>query len=272
MIRYHRTEVTLRQTFVQLLDRLARIGRQNGRARQVFWALRGITFTAYPGDVVALIGRNGSGKTTLLKALAGICGADRGQVSVRGTVACLMSFGVGFNPSLSGRENVFLNGSILGLSQRDIKERLDQIIEFAELGDFIDAPVRTYSAGMKGRLGFSIAVVVWSSAVRLGPVIDGSDTERRSLIEHIDAGGNFLWRRGHARILLDAVRQAVMKSVSARHPSWARLSRVERGERLDAALGLTPQQRQALFGERKKWKEKPFVAAISELERIRSSV
>ncbi len=121
-------------------------------------------------------------------------------------------------------------------------------------------------------LGFSIAVVVWSSAVRLGPVIDGSDTERRSLIEHIDAGGNFLWRRGHARILLDAVRQAVMKSVSARHPSWARLSRVERGERLDAALGLTHQQRQALFGERKKWKEKPFVAAISELERIRSSV
>ncbi len=180
LIRYHRTEVTLRQTFVQLLDRLARIGRQNGRARQVFWALRGITFTAYPGDVVALIGRNGSGKTTLLKALAGICGADRGQVSVRGTVACLMSFGVGFNPSLSGRENVFLNGSILGLSQRDIKERLDQIIEFAELGDFIDAPVRTYSAGMKGRLGFSIAVNVNPDVLLLDEVLSVGDAGFRA--------------------------------------------------------------------------------------------
>ena len=180
LIRYHRSEVTLRETFVRLLDRFARHGGRDGRWSQQFWALRGINFAAYPGDVVGIVGPNGSGKTTLLKALAGILGADRGRVEVRGKVGCLMSFGVGFKPNLSGRENVFVNASILGLSQREVAERLDKIVEFSELGDFIDAPVRTYSAGMKGRLGFSIAVHIDPDVLLLDEVLTVGDAAFRA--------------------------------------------------------------------------------------------
>lgn len=175
LIRYHRTEVTLRETFVRMLGRFSRNGGENGRWSQKFWALRGINLAVYPGEVVGLIGRNGSGKTTLLKALAGILGADRGRVEVRGKVGCLMSFGVGFKPNLSGRENVFINGLILGLRRREVAERLDKIIEFSELGDFIDAPVRTYSAGMRGRLGFSIAIHIDPDVLLLDEVLTVGD-------------------------------------------------------------------------------------------------
>ena len=175
LIRYHRREVTMRETFVRLLDSV-RPGREgNGRWRAAFWALRDIDFTAYPGEVVGLIGPNGAGKTTLLKTLAGIVGADAGRLVVRGTVGCLLSFGVGFNANLSGRENIYLNGSILGLSRRKIDERLAEIIAFSELGDFIDAPVRTYSAGMKGRLGFSIAVHIDPDVLLLDEVLTVGD-------------------------------------------------------------------------------------------------
>lgn len=181
LIRYHRSEVTMRETFVRLLDLFSRNGKEKSdRWRQEFWALRGINLTVYPGDVVALVGRNGSGKTTLLKALAGICAADRGRVTVRGKVGCLLSFGVGFNGNLSGRENIFLNGSILGLRQREIASRLDGIIDFSELGNFIDAPVRTYSAGMKGRLGFAIAVNIDPDVLLLDEVLTVGDAAFRA--------------------------------------------------------------------------------------------
>ena len=175
LIRYHRAEVTLRETFVRMLDRFRHTGDQNGRWSKMFWALQDINFNAYPGDIVGIIGRNGSGKTTLLRALAGILEADQGRVEVRGKIGCLMSFGVGFRPNLSGRENVFVNGSILGLSQREVAQRLDDIIEFSELGTFIDAPVRTYSAGMKGRLGFSIAVHIDPDVLLLDEVLTVGD-------------------------------------------------------------------------------------------------
>jgi len=180
LIRYHRAEVTLRETFVRLLDRLSRNGRGDGRWSQKFWALRGINLTVRPGEVVGLVGCNGSGKTTLLKTLAGILGPDRGQVMVRGMVGCLLSFGVGFKQNLSGRENIFINGSILGLPQREVARRLDKIIEFSELGDFIDAPVRTYSAGMKGRLGFSIAINIEPDVLLLDEVLSVGDAAFRA--------------------------------------------------------------------------------------------
>jgi ABC-type polysaccharide/polyol phosphate transport system ATPase subunit len=179
-IRYHRSDVTLRETFVRLIDRF-RPGRRLEASRETeFWALRGISLTAHAGEVIGLIGRNGSGKTTLLKTLAGICGTDRGLVQVRGSVGCLMSFGVGFKPNLSGRENVYLNGSILGLNRREIDERIGEIIAFSELGDFIDAPVRTYSAGMKGRLGFSIAVHIDPDVLLLDEVLSVGDAAFRA--------------------------------------------------------------------------------------------
>lgn len=175
LIRYHRAEVTLRETFVRLLDRFRRSGDRDGRWSKMFWALRNINIAAYPGEIVGIIGRNGSGKTTLLRALTGILEADEGRVVVRGKVGCLMSFGVGFRPNLSGRENVFINGSILGMKQREVAGRLNDIIDFSELGNFIDAPVRAYSAGMKGRLGFSIAVHIDPDVLLLDEVLTVGD-------------------------------------------------------------------------------------------------
>jgi len=180
LIRYHRSEVTLRETFVRQLDRFRRNGGADGRWSQVFWALQGINLSVRPGEVLGIVGRNGSGKSTLLRALAGILGADRGRVTVRGKIGCLMSFGVGFRTNLSGRENIFINASILGLRQSEVAERLDSIIEFSELGDFIDAPVRTYSAGMKGRLGFSIAVNLDPDVLLLDEILTVGDASFRA--------------------------------------------------------------------------------------------
>lgn len=178
LIRYHRAEVTLRETFVRFIDQFRKNGDERWSKR--FWALRGVSLKAYPGDVIGIVGRNGSGKSTILRALAGILGPDRGRVQVRGKVGCLMSFGVGFRPNLSGRENAYINGSILGLSQRDVASRIDQIIEFSELQSFIDAPVRTYSAGMKGRLGFSIAIHIDPDVLLLDEVLSVGDADFRA--------------------------------------------------------------------------------------------
>jgi lipopolysaccharide transport system ATP-binding protein len=189
LIRYYRREVTLRETLVHVFDWPRGRGRGNGRWREAFWALRGINLAVHPGETIGIIGPNGSGKTTLLKTLAGILGADRGRVTVRGRVGCLLSFGVGFNAALSGRENVYLNGSILGMSRKMIDERFDRIVEMSELRDFINAPVRTYSAGMRGRLGFSIAVHIDPDVLMLDEVLGVGDAAFRAkagtILEHL---------------------------------------------------------------------------------------
>jgi len=173
VIRYHRADVTLRETLFRQFDRV--IGRGEPRDSDVFWSLRGVSLTVRPGEVIGVIARNGSGKTTLLKTFAGIIAPDRGEVRVRGKAVCLLSFGAGFNANLSGRENIFLNGTLLGLRRQVLKERMDEIIEFSELGDFIHAPVRTYSTGMRSRLGFAIAVHVDPDVLILDEVLRAGD-------------------------------------------------------------------------------------------------
>src|SRR6266852_3311577 len=120
-------------------------------------ALRDVSFHVDPGSAIGLVGRNGSGKTTLLRLLSGIIKPSSGNVDVGGRVGSLLELGAGFHPDLTGRENVFLNGSIHGLGRAAIREKLDEIVAFAGLEDFIDLPVRTYSSGMYMRLGFAIA-------------------------------------------------------------------------------------------------------------------
>jgi len=180
LIRHHRREVTLRETFVGLLDRARLRNGEHWRRSEEFWALQGVNLRVQPGEVVGIVGPNGSGKTTLLKTLAGILWPDRGRVAVRGKVGCLLSFGVGFNTTLSGRENVYLNGSLLGLSQKMIDQRFDRIVEMSELGEFINAPVRTYSAGMKARLGFSVAVHIDPDVLMLDEVLGVGDAAFRA--------------------------------------------------------------------------------------------
>ena len=129
-------------------------------ARQLFWALKDVSFSVASGSALGIIGENGAGKSTLLQLLAGILRPTAGALDVRGRVGALMELGAGFTPEFTGRENLRMAGAILGLPDRDLRRRLPEIIEFAELGEFIDLPVRTYSSGMYVRLAFSLATSV----------------------------------------------------------------------------------------------------------------
>jgi len=123
-----------------------------------FWALDDVSFEVRKGETLGIIGPNGAGKTTILKLIAGILYPDRGRVEVDGKVGSLIEIGAGFHPNLTGRENIYVNGAILGMSKKEIDRKINDIIEFADIGDFINSPVKYYSAGMYVRLGFSIAV------------------------------------------------------------------------------------------------------------------
>jgi ABC-type polysaccharide/polyol phosphate transport system ATPase subunit len=130
------------------------------KADETFEALKGVSFDVAKGRTYGIIGRNGSGKSTMLKCVAGITRPTRGTVTVNGRISALIELGAGFHPEISGRENVFINGIMLGLSKKEITKRFDEIVRFAELEDFIDAPVKTYSSGMYMRLGFAVAIHV----------------------------------------------------------------------------------------------------------------
>lgn len=134
---------------------------QGRRSRyEEFWALKGVSFEIPHGSTFGIIGSNGSGKSTLLKCLAGILSPDKGKITSDGRVVALLELGAGFHPDLSGRENIYLNGAILGMTNSEITSRLDDIVEFSGLGQFIDTPVKNYSSGMTVRLGFAVATSV----------------------------------------------------------------------------------------------------------------
>jgi ABC-type polysaccharide/polyol phosphate transport system ATPase subunit len=130
------------------------------RPSEVLAALTDVSFAVPKGSTFGVIGRNGSGKSTALKVVAGITKPTSGAVRVQGRISALIELGAGFHPEISGRENIFINGIMLGLSKREIQRRFDEIVEFAELREFIDAPVKTYSSGMYMRLGFAVAIHV----------------------------------------------------------------------------------------------------------------
>jgi ABC-type polysaccharide/polyol phosphate transport system ATPase subunit len=142
-------------------DRLKELGTFGRRSfHRDFWALRDLTFSIHRGEVFCVVGENGSGKSTALQLIAGIMQPTAGRVSVTGRVSALLELGAGFNQEFSGRDNVYLNGAILGLSKREIDRRWRDIEDFAEIGEFIDQPVKTYSSGMVVRLAFAVAVHV----------------------------------------------------------------------------------------------------------------
>lgn len=155
-------------------DWLARIGRNH---KERFWALDGVTFTVDRGETLGVIGANGSGKTTLLRVLAGIYKPHRGSLRVDGKVATLLTTTAGFQPDLTGLENIYLNGVLTGLHKKEIDEVAPAVVEFAGLGDFIDQPVRTYSSGMYARLGFALAMHTDGDVLLVDEVLGAGDSE-----------------------------------------------------------------------------------------------
>jgi len=148
---------SIRQESERLWTRLREGSWTRRRNREAFWALRDVSFDVRPGEAIGIIGRNGAGKSTLLKILSRITKQTAGTVTLRGRVASLLEVGTGFHPDLSGRENVFLNGAILGMNKAEIRRKFDEIVAFAEVEPFIDTPVKRYSSGMYVRLAFAVA-------------------------------------------------------------------------------------------------------------------
>jgi ABC-2 type transport system ATP-binding protein len=144
---------------------------------QEFWALKDVSFELNKGERLGILGFNGAGKSTLLKVIAGVLKATEGSVSVKGKIVPLLELGAGFDSQYTGAENIFLYGAILGYSKDFIKEKYNEIVEFSELGEFINVPVKNYSSGMKARLGFSIATVVEPEILILDEVLSVGDAK-----------------------------------------------------------------------------------------------
>ncbi|MBI5305255.1 MAG: ABC transporter ATP-binding protein [Chloroflexi bacterium] len=183
-----------------------------------FLALREVTLDARRGEMIGIIGRNGAGKSTLLKVIARVLRPTTGRVRIAGAVAPLLEFGAGFHPELTGRENVFLNGALLGFSRAQMREKFDRIVDFAELWEFIDAPLRTFSSGMVARLGFAVATDVEPEILILDEVLSVGDAEfQRKSFERI-----LSFRAAGATILfvshnLDAVKSLCERAIWLEH-------------------------------------------------------
>jgi lipopolysaccharide transport system ATP-binding protein len=183
-----------------------------------FWALRDVNFSIYSGEAVGIIGENGSGKSTSLKLISKILEPTTGSVSVRGKVSALLELGTGFHPDLTGRENIYLNGSLLGLSRKEMASRYDSIVDFSELGEFIDTPIKHYSSGMVMRLGFAVAINVDPNILLTDEVLAvGDEAFQRKCLEYIAE----LRRRGVTIVFvshaLDAVRGLCKRAIWLDH-------------------------------------------------------
>lgn len=153
----------------------------NGELRpDEFWAVKEVSFEVKRGECLGLIGRNGAGKTTLLRMLNGLIKPDQGRIEMHGRVGALIALGAGFNPILTGRENIYVNASVLGLTKKEIEEKIDEIVDFAEISEFIDMPVQSYSSGMQVRLGFSVAAALEPDILLLDEVLAVGDATFRS--------------------------------------------------------------------------------------------
>ncbi|MGA2819775.1 MAG: ABC transporter ATP-binding protein [Anaerolineales bacterium] len=184
-------------------------GRVNHRQ---FLALNGVDLEVERGEIFGVIGRNGAGKSTLLKVISRVIRASDGRVVVRGRVAPLLELGAGFHPELTGRENVFLNGTLLGHSRREVQQKFDAILEFADLGGFIEAPLRTYSTGMVGRLGFAVATAWMPDILLLDEILTvGDEAFQAKCLERIRA-----FRNSQATVVMVSHSAATIRSMCRR--------------------------------------------------------
>lgn len=181
---------TFKEYMIRLLKRQIQM--------RTFWAINGVSLEIFRGEVFGVVGNNGAGKSTLLKVVARVLRPTKGRVVVRGRVAPLLELGAGFHPELTGKENIFLNGALLGFSHHETMDKYDQIIDFSELGEFINAPIRTYSTGMYARLGFSVATASEPDVLIVDEILGvGDETFRKKCQARIET-----FRQRGASILL----------------------------------------------------------------------
>ena len=205
---------SLKQGFVDLLDPAKR----GKKRREEFWALRDVDLSVAPGEVVGLIGGNGAGKSTLLKLVAGVYKPSRGRVSVGGSVCPMIELGAGFDPELTARENIYLNGAVMGYDRAFLRERFDEIVAFSGLEAFLEVPVKNYSSGMTARLAFSVATVVEPEILIVDEILAVGDLAFQSKSEEkmlsMIRGGTTVLYVSHS---LDSIRKLCSRTLWLEH-------------------------------------------------------
>ena len=199
---------SLKMTFIRLFDKRKRIKKSD------FWALKNVTFEVEKGDVVGLIGSNGAGKSTLLKVVSGVMKPTEGKVEVDGVISPMIELGAGFDGDLTARENIYLNGAILGYSKEFLDSKFDEIVEFSELKDFLDVPVKNFSSGMVAKLAFSISTIVDPEILIVDEILSVGDIKfqeksKNKMMSMINGGTTVLYV-SHS---LDSIRELCNKVV-----------------------------------------------------------
>lgn len=183
---------SIKEAFIAFFDRKRRVKPTE------FWALKDVSFEVKKGEVIGLIGSNGAGKSTLLKVVSGVMKPTKGKITVNGVISPMIELGAGFDPELTARENIYLNGSILGYSKQFIDDKFDEIVEFSELHDFLDAPVKNFSSGMVAKLAFSIATIVSPEILIVDEILSVGDIKfqeksKNKMLELIKGGTTVLY-------------------------------------------------------------------------------
>ena len=185
---------SFKETFISFFDKKRRIKKD----RNEFWALKNVTFSIEKGEVIGLIGSNGAGKSTTLKIVSGVMKPTSGTVEVDGVISPMIELGAGFDPELTARENIYLNGSILGYSKKFLDEKFNEIVEFSELIDFLDVPIKNFSSGMTAKLAFSIATIVNPEILIVDEILSVGDMRfqeksKGKMMEMINGGTTVLY-------------------------------------------------------------------------------
>ena len=184
---------SMKQAFVNLFTK-----KKKKKKNEDFWALKDVSFNIGKGEVVGLIGSNGAGKSTLLKVVSGVMKPTKGKVKVKGVISPMIELGAGFDGNLTARENIYLNGAILGYSKEFLDDKFDEIVEFSELKDFLDVPVKNFSSGMTAKLAFSIATIVNPEILIVDEILSVGDIKfqeksKRKMMEMIKGGTTVLY-------------------------------------------------------------------------------
>lgn len=193
-----------------------------------FWALKDVSFEVKKGEVIGLIGSNGAGKSTLLKVVSGVMKPTKGNVTVNGVISPMIELGAGFDPELTARENIYLNGAILGYSKQFIDDKFEEIVEFSELRDFLDAPVKNFSSGMTAKLAFSIATIVSPEILIVDEILSVGDIKfqeksKNKMLEMINGGTTVLYV-SHS---LDSIKELCNRVVWLEHGKVVKIGKTK---------------------------------------------